>query len=171
MFKNFAIALAMAGCVPVAVHGQRDPDDDFGIQRTVARYTRSSLSRDSLGFQIFAQEFLTAHPPTGPRIHPFRTAEQAAILASELRAGIIDSLGPSLCRSAIQEGCISKVIRIGVPRLMGDSARIWVYSYDARYNEDVDEEYLVARDGTQWKVMRLLQIREGIRERTIPLSF
>lgn len=84
-------------------------------------------------------------------------------LADTLRSQVLDPTRSRVCRPGQNDSCIAIVLRIGTPAVTGDTARIWVYAWDARQEEERDRHLELARaPGTGiWRVTRVREIRRA----------
>ncbi len=67
------------------------------------------------------------------------------------------------CAKGHAEDCFDVLVRIGVPRLSGDSATVWLYVIEEVENgaalEESDTLYQIVRDNGNWRVDRPLDSR------------
>ena len=147
-----------------AVTPQTSPDA-MAIELAVARYVGKRDTRQRLiGLDDRAQEFATPHAPTGPSFAAYRTRQHLEALAREAGAELVGSRGVVYCVEQPKTGCFESTFRIGVPEQRGDTAMVWLYSFEPRWNSEMDLHLKVVRGGSGWTVVGPTDYREGLFE-------
>jgi hypothetical protein len=139
--------------------------DAAQVELVAARYAKKLYPKLSLALDPAGQEFATPHSPTGPLKVDYRTPEYLSTLARALDAVLVGEIRPALCKAEPAPGCVHAVVRIGLPSVVKDSARVWLYVYEAEASAEVDRELLLARRGKAWVVTGEGGWREALFER------
>jgi hypothetical protein len=143
---------------------QWDPVEEMKqVELALARYLKSRSSGGRrIGLEEKAQEFATPHAPTGPEYASYRTREHLARLAEQAGA-ILLGHPVAYCSENPTPDCVEGTIRIGVPQVIGDSAKIWYYTYDPHYLSDFDTRVLAVRSPMGgWNIVRELEFHETL---------
>ncbi len=151
------LVVAIMVVSPTLQAQQASDADQFAIQRAVARYVKASSATSTRGFDDAIKDFIAASDSAAIGHYP---PDQAKVLAEDLE-GVVIQFPNGACDLLLQTGCIELVARIAVPRIEGDSATVWLHTYDTRYNEMVSRELLVKRRGSTWAVVWVLQVHRA----------
>ena len=126
------------------------------VQLAAARYVRARYSGVSLGFEDSTSAFTPGLAADRGRLAVHAPADAAAI-AQALEAPTVHLGESRRCSGVPGPGCVDVVVRVGVPDVVGELARIWVYVYDKRFAEEGHMELEVALRSGQWFVTKQLQ--------------
>ena len=160
------IAITLVIAAPCMTAAQDSSADVAKIERAVAAYAKGLYPGKRLGLDLGVVPGVTENPP----IAPYRTSQHIRDLASDAGANVVtlknvvSCLAPKDPRSCSMRD-FDAVLRIGVPKLNGDSATVWLYVRRASPMGLVpvsssDKKLLAVRKSNAWQVIRVLQVRE-----------
>ena len=160
-------AAAIMATGSTAAMAQSGNDDVVKIERAVAKYAKTLYVNKRLGLDLGILPGITGSPPKAT----YRTTMHQQNLASDAGATLVSMSEVVRCATPTDpHSCTTRdvkaVLRIGVPRVEGDSATVWLYVSDSSPGgltpiSSSDRQLLVVRDGNGWRVLRALQRRES----------
>lgn len=138
-------------------------DSALVVERAVAVYARSIYQGRRLGFDNTPWEFMTPHAHGERDLARYRSPEHVEAIAHLMGGAVVRFPDLPLCKRAVDSACVQTVIRIGVPAMAGDAARVWLYAHElldgGELSEETDRLLLPSRDGDSWRVVQELEIR------------
>ena len=158
------IVLGAAALRPAPVGAQQLPEDS-AIVVAMAKYVRPTIPPGSsvLFDPRVVPETSLKVDVLSPLPHPTRTAGTVNAVTEILHASVWPVDSTDVCS---QSKCKLKadrfVLRFGPPEVRGDSATIWVYSFES---DDAGKiyvgmtEFLLTCDKTEWRVLNRLRRR------------
>jgi hypothetical protein len=157
------IVLRSAALRPAPLEAQQLPEDSAIVVAT-AKYIRPTIPPGSVQFDArvipetsLKVDVLSAWP------HPTRNAGTVNAVTEILSVSVWPVDSTDACSQSERKLKADRfVLRFGPPEVLGDSATIWVYTFESDGASGVNvgmTEFLLRRGGTEWRVVKRLRRR------------
>ncbi len=151
---RYALALSVL-FVPGTAPAQPAPDL-LAAERLIAFHVAPIHSGERLGLEAATVDFGQRVPASTP---PHRIGAHLDSLAQRSRARLVSPGSNLACGISATPDCIQRLVRIGLPRVTGDTAETWVYTLETGYPERLDYRMRLVRRNGGWAPLGVAEYR------------